>query len=243
LRPVEAREAATIKGNFALRSNRPERAGQRGRRRRAMLVARLRKEKMTGALDTPMSMITIQMPAPPAPVAVSLKPATTALFVTDVIEHIHMRESARIEAMLPKMADLIARARKAGMPIVYATRDENMTTWMPAVKPAAGDRLIASKAQDRFFATELDQVLKEKGITTIILTGWKISGSLLYTSVAATLRGYTVVIPLDTTSGPSDYEIAIGTYAILNQSAANATNEPLKPKTATLSRSDLIAFQ
>jgi len=187
-------------------------------------------------------MISVQMPAPPAPVSVSLRPATTALFVTDVIEHIHAREPARIDAMLPTIADLAARARAAGMPVVYATRAENMATWMPAVAPAAGDALIASKAQDRFFSTELDAVLKAKGITTIILTGWKISGSLLYTSVAATLRGYTVVIPLDATSGPSDYEIAIGIYAILNQSAANPTNEPLKPKTSTLSRSDLVKF-
>jgi nicotinamidase-related amidase len=208
-----------------------------------MLLALPREETMSGTPEMPVRMITIQMPAPPAPVAVSLKPATAALFVTDVIEHIHTREAARIDAMLPKLAELIARARKAGMPVVYATRDENMTTWMPAVKPASGDALIASKAQDRFFATELDQVLKEKGITTLILTGWKVSGSLLYTSVAATLRGYTVVIPTDTTSGPTDYEIAIGTYAILNQSAANAANEPLKPKASTFSRSDLITFQ
>lgn len=187
-------------------------------------------------------MITLQMPDPPAPVAVSLKPATTALFVTDVIEHIHAREAARIDAMLPKIAALIARARTAGMPVIFAAREEYMATWMPPVAPQAGDPLIASKAQDRFFSTNLDDVLKTKGVTTIILTGWKISGSLHYTSVGATLRGYTIVIPVDTTSGPTDYEIAIGTYAILNQSAANPTNEPLKPKATTLSRSDLITF-
>ena len=65
----------------------------------------------------------------------------------------------------------------------------------------------------------------------------------LYTSVGATLRGYTVVIPADTTSAPTDYEIPIGIYTILNQNAANPTNQPLKPKTSTLSRSDLIKFE
>jgi hypothetical protein len=101
---------------------------------------------------------------------------------------------------------------------------------------------IPSKGQDRFFSTELDNVLKAKGIT-IILTGWKVSGSILYTSVGATLRGYTVVVPADTTNAPTEYEIPIGIYAILNQNTANPTNEPLKPKTTTLSRSDLITFQ
>jgi nicotinamidase-related amidase len=104
-------------------------------------------------------------------------------------------------------------------------------------------QLIPSKGQDRFFSTELDNVLKAKGITTIILTGWKVSGSILYTSVGATLRGYTVVVPADTTDAPTDYEVPIGIYAMLNQNSANAKNEPLKPKATTLSRSDLISFQ
>jgi nicotinamidase-related amidase len=114
---------------------------------------------------------------------------------------------------------------------------------MPAVAPASGDPLIASKGQDRFYSTELDNVLKGKGITTVILTGWKVSGSILYTSVGATLRGYTVVVPADTTNAPTDYEVPIGIYAMLNQNSANATNEPLKPKATTLSRSDLIRFE
>ncbi len=85
--------------------------------------------------------------------------------------------------------------------------------------------------------------LKAKGVTTLILTGWKISGSVLYTSVGATLRDYTVVIPVDAGLGPNDYEDVIGRYQILNQNSANPTNQPLKEKTTTLSRTDLITFQ
>jgi len=85
--------------------------------------------------------------------------------------------------------------------------------------------------------------LKAKGITTLILTGWKISGSVTYTSVGATLRGYTCVVPIDATSDATDYEIVIGKYQILNQNSANATNEPLKAKASTLSRTDMITFQ
>lgn len=189
------------------------------------------------------AMITVQMPAPPAPVAVSLKPATTALFVSDVVQPICQAQPKCAEGMVPKIAALIARARKAGMLVVYSTQEPNMAKWMPAVAPVAGDPLIPSKGQDRFYSTELDNTLKAKGITTVILTGWKISGSILYTSIGATLRGYTVVVPADTTNAPTDYEIPIGIYAMLNQNSANATNEPLKPKATTLSRSDLITLQ
>ena len=84
---------------------------------------------------------------------------------------------------------------------------------------------------------------KAKGITTIIMVGWKVSGSLTYTSVGATLRDYTVVIPVDTTAATTDYEQAIGFYQILNQGNGNLRNEPLKPKAPTLSRTDMITFQ
>jgi nicotinamidase-related amidase len=188
-------------------------------------------------------MMTIQMPAAPAPVAVTVKPATTALFVSDMIDPICKNQAGCTGQMVPAVAKLLAGARQAGMLVVYSTQEANMQKWLPEVKPAAGDPLIPSHGQDRFFDTDLDKVLKAKGITTVILTGWKISGSILYTSVGATLRGYTVVVPADASLAPNDHEQAIGTYMILNQNAANATNEPLKAKTSTISRTDLITIQ
>jgi nicotinamidase-related amidase len=98
-------------------------------------------------------------------------------------------------------------------------------------------------AQDRFFNTDLDKALKAKGITTIIMVGWKDSGSIAYSSVGATVRGYTVVIPVDTTAAPTDYEQTIGFYNILNQRNGNMTNEPLKPDAPTLTRTDMITFK
>jgi nicotinamidase-related amidase len=118
-----------------------------------------------------------------------------------------------------------------------------MSKWLPEVAPASGDPVIASEAQDRFYNTDLDKTLKARGITTLILTGWKVSGSVLYTSVGATLRGHTVLVPADVSLAATDYEIAIGVYQILNQNSVNATNQPLKPKASTLSRADMITFQ
>ena len=118
-----------------------------------------------------------------------------------------------------------------------------MSSWLPEVLPAPGDIKIESQAQDRFYKTDLDNMLKAKGITTLILTGWKVSGSVTYTSVGATLRGYTVVVPVDASLDATDYEIAIGQYQILHQHSANGANEPLKTAASTLSRTDLITFK
>jgi nicotinamidase-related amidase len=188
-------------------------------------------------------MLTLQMPALPDPVRVTLKPATTALLVLDYVEEIcHSQPKCRSQ-MLPAMTPFMARVRQAGMTVAYGTREQNMSKWLPEVAPAPGDIKIVNTAQDRFYNTDLDKALKAKGITTIIMVGWKVSGSLAYSSVGATLRDYTVVIPMDTTTAATDYETAIGFYQILNQGNGNLTNQPLKPKAPTLTRTDLITFQ
>src|SRR6266480_353850 len=102
------------------------------------------------------------------------------------------------------------------MVIGYGTRAPTMSKWLPQVAPATDDIKIVSVAQDRSFKTDLENALKAKGITTLILTGWKVSGSVTYTSVGATLRGYTVVVPIDASLDATDYEIAIGQYQILH---------------------------
>ena len=188
-------------------------------------------------------LMTLQMPALPDPVRVTLNPATTALLVLDYVEEIcHSQPKCRSQ-MLPAMTPFMARVRQAGMTVAYGTREQNMSKWLPEVAPAPGDIKIVNTAQDRFYNTDLDKALKAKGITTIIMVGWKVSGSLRYTSVGATLRDYIVVIPMDTTAAATDYETTIGFYQILNQGNENLKNEPLKPKSPTLSRTDLITFQ
>jgi nicotinamidase-related amidase len=186
---------------------------------------------------------TLQMPAQPDPVRVTLNPATTALLVLDYVEPICNTQPKCKSQMLPAMTPFMARVRKAGMVVAYGTRDRNMSQWLPEVAPAPGDIKIVNTAQDRFYNTDLDSALKAKGITTIIMVGWKVSGSVAYTSVGATVHGYTVVIPVDTTTATTDYETAIGFYQILNQGNGNLKNEPLKPKSPTLTRTDMITFQ
>ena len=185
---------------------------------------------------------TLKTPPLPDPVAVTLPPATTALLIFDIVDPICTRQPVCRTKMVPAIVSLLARARAAGVAIGYATRAHTMANWLPEVQPAPGDIRIENHAQDRFYNTDLDTVLKAKGITTLILTGWKVSGSVTYTSVAATLRGYTVVVPVDTSLDQTDFEIAVGRHQILNQTSSNATNEPLKERASTLSRSDLISF-
>jgi nicotinamidase-related amidase len=188
-------------------------------------------------------LLTLQMPSLPDPVRVALNPATTALLVLDYVEPICTSQPKCKSEMLPALAPFMARARKAGVVVAYGTRAPNMSKWLPEVAPAPSDIKIVNTAQDRFYNNDLDKALKAKGVDIVIIAGWKVSGSVAYTSVGATVRGHTTVIPVDTTAAATDYETAIGFYQILNQNPANLKNEPLKPHSATLSRTDMITFQ
>jgi len=189
------------------------------------------------------SPLTLQAPPSPDPVAVVLNPATTALLIFDIVDPICVRFPICKTHMVPVIVALLARARKASVTVAYGTRAHHKSQWLPEVAPAPGDIQIENQAQDRFYNTDLDTTLKAKGITTLILVGWKVSGSVTYTSVGATLRGYTVVVPVDASLDATDFEIAVGRHQILNQNSSNATNEPLKDRASTLSRTDLISFK
>jgi nicotinamidase-related amidase len=187
--------------------------------------------------------VALQMPALPDPVPVALKPATTGLLVLDYVDPICKNQPKCIGQMLPALAALMGRARKAGVAVAYGTRTPTMSKWLPEIAPMAGDIKIENTAQDRFYNTDLDKALKAKGVATIIMAGWKVSGSVALTSVGASLRDFTTVVPMDTTAASSDFETTIGFFNILNQGDANLANQPLKAKSSTLSRSDMITFQ
>jgi isochorismate hydrolase len=195
------------------------------------------------AAQAPAKMITLQMPATPDPARVTLDPKTTALIVLDYVEDICNNQVSCKTKMVPAMTPFMERVRKAGLTVAYGTRAPNQTKWLKEVAPAPGDIRITNTAQDRFYNTDLDKELKAKGIKTLIMVGWKISGSVTYTSVGAMARDYTVVIPVDTTSAGSDYETTIGFYNVLNSGNANLPNQPLKPSAVTLTRTDMITFQ
>jgi nicotinamidase-related amidase len=188
------------------------------------------------------TMATLQMPAAPDPVAVAVEPSTTAVIVNDILVRNCNPHPVCANQMAPAIAKLLAKARRAGVYVVYTTPPSGGVV-LPIIAPKAGDPVISGSGQDRFYKTKLDDLLKTKGVTTVILVGWHIDGTILYTSVGATLRGYTVVVPEDTSLAATDYDIAIGRYQLLTQNSSNVTNAPLKSKASTLSRSDLISFK
>ncbi len=146
------------------------------------------------------------LPPSPSPVAVSLDPSSTAVLVLDITTQT-CGGQARCTAMLPRVANLLDAARGAGAMVVYST-PASQPPILPDVAPADGDPVVVGLAQDRFFDTALDEILRTHGIGTLVLVGWRYDGSVLYTAVGGTIRNYTVVVPDDGTAAAQDYDVA-----------------------------------
>jgi nicotinamidase-related amidase len=180
-----------------------------------------------------------QVPATPNPVAVTLDPSTTAVLVLDMTTQV-CGSQPRCTEFVPRVANLLSEARQNGVYVLYSGTAQ--PTVLPDVAPADGDPLIIGYGQDRFFDTPLDEMLRTKHISNLVLVGWRENGSVLYTAVGANLRSYTVVVADDGTSAAQDYDVAIGRYQLLTQLNSNPNNEPLHPGAVTLSRTTMITF-
>jgi Amidases related to nicotinamidase len=71
---------------------------------------------------------------------------------------------------------------------------------LPAVAPK-GNEPSSSPFVDKFMLgdkdTGLANILKDKGITTVIAVGTAAHGAVLYTASTAALRGFNVIVPVD----------------------------------------------
>lgn len=178
-------------------------------------------------------------PTIPDPVPVAVDQSRTALLVMDFVDTL-CPPTPPCVAALPNAASLLTWARGQGLYVVH-TRGGGGSP-MPQVAPIAGEPSVEGRA-DKFLNTPLDQLLRDKGITTLILTGYSGTGAILYTSFEANARGYTVVVVDDAIPTAAPVQDYIARYQLLNQPGlGNPTNEPLSPRHVTLSRSDLITL-
>ena len=187
---------------------------------------------------------------PPAPElkAVTVDPKTTALLVMDLIKQLcNEKNRPRCIASIPKIEKLLAEARANGVTVIYTIIPSPGPSFpapvigdtLPAVAPKGNEPVVVAFV-DKFNLkgqeTGLDKMLKDKGITTVIAVGTAAHGAGLYTSSAAAMRGYNVVVPVDGVSGDGDI-----TY--IEQAVAYIlTHAPILSPKVTLTRIDMIKF-
>jgi nicotinamidase-related amidase len=145
---------------------------------------------------------------PPAPTLkdVTVGPKTTALLVLDLVKQTSNSERRPCcVASIPKIQKLLAEARASGTMVIYTRVPPVATTdTLPEIAPKDGEPVVVSFV-DKFTLngqdTGLDKMLKDKGSRSVITVGTAAHGAVLYTASAAALRGYNVIVPVDSMSG------------------------------------------
>lgn len=156
-------------------------------------------------------------PAPPALVSVNIDPATTALLVLDVAKQTcNQQQRPRCIAMLPKVEKMLSFARQKGLFVVYTLgAASNTADILPPAAMLGGEPVVKS-GPDKFVNTDLDNILRAKGIKTVISIGAAAHGAVLYTSSGAAARGYEVLVPVDLMASEIPYAEQYTAWQLVN---------------------------
>jgi len=170
-----------------------------------------------------------QVKAPPAPIltGVTVKAADTALLLLD-IEEATCNPTARPRCVevVPGIATFLARAREAHLPVFYSnTRNGTRETMLKPVAPR-DDEPIVKASVNKFFGTQLDELLKAKGIKTVIVCGTTAAGAVLHTATAAAQYGYKIIQPVDCMPAASQYEEQASLWSLINGPATRPVLTP-----------------
>jgi nicotinamidase-related amidase len=146
--------------------------------------------------------------APPASElkSAAIDPRSTALLLFDFNKQsCNAAQRPGCIASIPKVAKLLSAARTSGTFVVYSLSAAASPADIAAeLVPKPSDPVVTSHV-DKFLGTELEKILKEKDIKTVIVTGTVAHGAVLYTASEAALRGMKVVVPVDGPSADSLY--------------------------------------
>ena len=177
----------------------------------------------------------VQMPAAPTLKPVKIDPRTTALLSLDLVKATcNAERRPRCLETLPKVAKLMADARAHNVAVIHsftgATKVEDIIS---DVAPKAGEPAVQSSV-DKFFNTDLDKILKDKGIQTVIVVGTTAEGAVLYTASVAAIRGYNVIVPVEGSTAGSLFGEAATAWMLANAPGVSAKT--------TLTKMDMITY-
>jgi nicotinamidase-related amidase len=164
-----------------------------------------------------------------------------------------LAEAAAVE-MLPSLARLLPAARRAGVQVVHCTAyrradgkgaNANARLFMgvrksqvallpgtpevevvPALGPEPDDLVLTrTHGLDPMAGTDLDPVLRNLGVTTIVVTGVSVNVAVTNLVMDAVNRGYDVVLPRDAVCGiPRDYADAVIDHTLALLAAVTTTD-------------------
>lgn len=120
------------------------------------------------------------------------------------------------EAIVPSIARLLEFARSHKIPVIHAIDqhypevDWEFEVWGPhavagsgearivgELEPLPGEYVVRKRRYDAFFGTDLDVLLRELGVSTLILSGIHTHICVQQTALGAFYRGYRLIVPVE----------------------------------------------
>ncbi len=129
--------------------------------------------------------------------------------------------------IVPKTAELLRAAREKGVPVIFCNDahlknvDHELKLWgdhaiagtkgaevIPELELCERDYVVPKRRYSGFFHTDLDLLLHELGVNTVIMTGLHTHMCVRHTSADAYQVGYDIVVAKDATNSftAEDYE-------------------------------------
>jgi nicotinamidase-related amidase len=172
---------------------------------------------------------------PPEINDVIIEPKSTALLILDLQNrNCDQERRPRCVKQLPKIKQLLSKARKNDLFVVYALiRSSTKEDIHEEVAPIGHEPVVASSV-DKFYNTDLEQLLKEKNIESVIIVGTSAHGAVLHTCTGAATRQLKVIVPVDGLSASDAYAEQYTVWHL--------ANAPGTRRSVTLTKIDMIKF-
>jgi nicotinamidase-related amidase len=121
-----------------------------------------------------------------------------------------------VQAFLPRLVDFLEKMRSMDVTVVHVPlinleddpHAERYNGWMPATRGTPGARILDELVQPSdlivekntssgFVGTDLEQMLKSRGVDTVIICGMQTQICVQTTAADAFHRGFNVIVPSD----------------------------------------------
>jgi nicotinamidase-related amidase len=172
----------------------------------------------------------VKAPPPPELKAVAAD-GKTALLLLDFLKP-NCGARPRCVASVPKVQKLADEARAKGILVAHSLFAQGRVEDLLIAR--RGDEPVVTSGANKFLRTDLEKILKDKGITMVIVTGTAAHGAVLNTAAAAALLGFKVVVPVDGVSA-DPYAEQYTAWHLANAPGGIGPN-------VTLTRIDMVRF-
>jgi len=159
----------------------------------------------------------IQIPPAPELKQVALDPQSTAFLVLDIQKNsCTIQTRPRCVASIPKVKAFLELCRQKGVFVAHSlTSTATPEDIVDDLKPLPHESVVRSGV-DKFYKTDLEKILTDRGIKTVIIAGTAAHGAVLHTATGASLRGLNVVVPVDGMSADLPFAELYTAWHLLN---------------------------